>query len=94
MPITVRGRHHVVGWIAVFLGVAAMITLRDRAGFAARDRILLLQDSLQVLSRQHNQLVVRIETRLAPGALSLTGEELGLRSLTDNEIERVPVPRN
>lgn len=94
MPITVRGRHHVVGWIAVFLGVAAMITLRDRAGFAARDRIRLLEDSLQVLSRQHNELSGRVNMRSAPGALSLVGESLGLRSPTDNEIERVLVPRN
>lgn len=93
MPITVKGRYHVVGWIAVFLAVAAVITLRDRAGFAARDRISLLDDSLQVVSRQYNDLSARIAIRQAPGALLLLGEELGLRTPTDDEIERVLVPR-
>lgn len=94
MPIAVKGRHHLVAWIAVFLAVAAVITLRDRAGFAARDRIAALEDTLQVLERQHVDLSSRINTRLAPGPLSLLGEQLGLRIPTDNEIERVLVPRH
>ena len=94
MPIAVKGRHHVVGWIAVFLAVAAVITLRDRAGFTTRSRIALLEDSLQVLDRQYNDLNSRIAVRRAPGPLSLVGEQLGLRIPTDNEIERVLVPRH
>ena len=93
MPITVKGRHHVVGWIAVFLAVAAVITLRDRAAFATGERIAVLQDSLQVLSRQNTDLSARIANRQAPGALTVLGEQLGLRTPTDNEIERVMVPR-
>ena len=82
-----------VGWVAVFLAVAAVITLRDRAAFAAGERISVLEDSLQVLGRQFNDLSGRIENRRAPGPLGLLGEQLGLRTPTDNEIERVPVPR-
>lgn len=93
MPIAVRGRHLVVGWVAVFLAVATVITLRDRAAFAAGERISVLEDSLQVLGRQFNDLSGRIENRRAPGPLGLLGEQLGLRTATDNEIERVPVPR-
>lgn len=94
MPIAVKGRHHVIGWIAVFLAVAAVITLRTRAGFDTGDRIALLEDSLQVLERQHADLSARIANRLAPGTLTLVGEQLGLRTPTDNEIERVLVPRH
>ncbi len=94
MPITVKGRHHVVGWIAVFLAVTAVITLRTRAGFDARKRISALEDSLQVLSRQYSELSGEITNRTSPGTLGRIGEELGLRTPTDNEIERVMVPRN
>jgi hypothetical protein len=94
MPIAIKGRHHVVGWIAVFLAVAAVITLRDRAAFATGERVRALEDSLQVLSRQYNDLSSRIAIRQAPGALMLVAEQLGLRTPTDNEIERVPVPRH
>jgi hypothetical protein len=93
MPIAVKGRHHVVGWIAVFLAVAVVITLRDRAAFATAERIAALDDSLQVLLRQQVDLSGRVNDRLAPGPLSRLGEQLGLRIPTDNEIERVPVPR-
>ena len=82
-----------VGWVAVFLAVAVVITLRDRAAFATGDRIAALEDSVQVLGRQHDDLSARIHNRLAPGPLILLGEQLGLRTPTDNEIERVPVPR-
>jgi hypothetical protein len=93
VPITLKGRHHLVGWIAVFLGVAAVITLRDRAGFATVTRIGVLEDSQQVLQRQHADLHGRVANRLAPGELSALGESLGLRTPTDNEIERIQVPR-
>jgi hypothetical protein len=93
MPITVKGRHHVVGWIAVFLVVAAVITLRDRAAFATSKRIVALDDSLSVLKRQYVDVTARIENRQSPGALMRLGEELGLRTPTDDEIERVLVPR-
>lgn len=91
--MTVKGRHLVVVWIAVFLLVAAIITLRDRAGFEATARIARLEDSLQVISRQHAELSARIANQRAPGPLSQLGESLGLRIPTDNEIERVQVPR-
>jgi hypothetical protein len=93
MPIAVKGRHLVVGWVAVFLVVAVVITLRDRAAFATGERIDLLQDSMQVLQRQYNDLSGRIAVRTSPGALGVLGESLGLRFATDNEIERVPVAR-
>ena len=41
----------------------------------------------------NDDLSARIHNRLAPGPLILLGEQLGLRTPTDNEIERVPVPR-
>src|SRR5690349_7430217 len=49
MPIAVKGRHLVVGWVAVFLAVAVVITLRDRAAFDTTTRIGALRDTLQVL---------------------------------------------
>lgn len=91
--MTVKGRHLVVVWIAVFLVVAAVITLRDRAGFNTTARIAQLEDSLQVVARQHADFSARINNKLAPGPLSQLGESLGLRTPTDNEIERVQVPR-
>lgn len=82
-----------VGWVAVFLAVAATIALRDRAAFETTKRISLLADSLQVIERQYNDLSTQISNRRAPGPLSALGESLGLRTPTDNEIERVQVPR-
>lgn len=93
MPIAIKGRHFVVAWIAVFLLVAGVITVRDRRAFATEKRVALLEDSLQVLLRQHADLLARRSTRLAPGSLMRVGERLGLRTPTDNEIERVLVPR-
>ncbi len=82
-----------VVWVAVFLMVAAVITLRDRAGFEATARIARLEDSLQLIDRQHLELSARIANFRAPGPLSRLGESLGLRTPSDNEIERVQVPR-
>lgn len=81
-------------WIAVFLAVAGVITLRDRAAFATDQRIRTRGDSLQVLLRQRAELSSRINNRLAPGALTQVGEQLGLRTPADNEIERVRVSRH
>lgn len=92
MPISLRGRYLVVAWIAVFLVVAGIITLRDRAAFAARQRLGAIAESLQVVSRQYSELSAEIETTLSPGRLTLLGERLGLRTPTDTEIEQVPVP--
>jgi hypothetical protein len=93
VPLSLKGRHYLVGWVTVFLAVAAVITLRDRAAFATNTRIASLEDSLRVLGRQSNDLSTRLANRQAPGALSVVGERLGLKAPTDNEIERILVPR-
>lgn len=82
-----------VAWTAVFLVVAGMITLRDRAAFRAQDRYRVLEDSLQVVSRQYDQLSADIAARRMAGPLTALGERLGLRSPTDAEIHTVRVPR-
>jgi hypothetical protein len=93
VPLSLRGRHYLVGWITVFLAVAAVITLRDRAAFTTNERIAALEDSLRVLGRQHYDLTSRLVIRRTPAALSVVGERLGLKAPTDNEIERIQVPR-
>src|SRR5690606_9683735 len=92
-PMTVQGRHLALSGPAVRPVGAAVITLRHRPGFNATARTARLEDSLQVVARRHADLSARINNKLAPGPLSQLGESLGLRTPTDNEIERVQVPR-
>lgn len=93
MPISLKGRHYVVAWIAVFLVAAGIIALRDRAAFQATKRIAALSESLQVTNRQLVEVSTDIVNRTAPGELGRVGERLGLRIPTDSEIEQVRVPR-
>ncbi len=92
MPISLRGRYLVVAWVAVFLVVAGIITLRDRAAFAAGQRLGAVAESLQVVSRQQNELTAEIQTRVSSGPLTLLGERLGFRIPSDTEIYKVTVP--
>jgi hypothetical protein len=92
VPLSLRGRYLVVAWTAVFLVVAGSITLRDRAAFRALERYRILQESLQVVSRQHDELLADINNRVTAGELTALGERLGLRIPTDTEIELVRVP--
>lgn len=91
MPLSLRGRYLVVAWTAVFLAVAGVITLRDRAGFRALERYEVLQESVDVVTRQRAELGAEIHTRLSAGELTPLGERLGLRIPTDAEIARVSV---
>lgn len=77
----------------MFLAVAGTIALRNRKGFAAAARIAVLEDSMQVVSRRHSDLLAEINNFQAPGHLTRLGESLGLQTPTDNQIERVPVAR-
>lgn len=81
-----------VAWTAAFLVVAGIIAFRDRSAFRAQERYDVLGESLQVVSRQHDQFSAEIADRLASGPLTALGERLGLRSPSDTEIETVPVP--
>lgn len=92
MSLSLKGRYLVVAWTAVFLVVAGVITLRDRAAFRAQDRHRVLQESLQVVEREHAELLADINTRLSAGPLTALGERLGLRNPSDAEIETVRVP--
>jgi hypothetical protein len=94
VPITLRGRHYALAWVAVFLALAAIVSQRDRRGFRTAERIDSLARAFQVVSRQHAELQTEINTRLAPGELSRVGAALGLRVPTDSEIEQVGVPRH
>lgn len=91
MPLSLRGRYLVVAWTAVFLVVAGVITLRDRAAFRAVKRHEALRESLDVVERQHSELTAELATRRSPGELTPLGERLGLRIPTDAEIARVSV---
>ena len=91
MSLSLKGRYLVVAWTAVFLAVAGVVTLRDRAAFRALERYEVLEDSLQVVARQHTELLSEINTRGSLGALGELGARLGLRIPTDGEIEQVRV---
>lgn len=91
MQISLRGRYLVVAWIAVFLVVAGIVTLRDRAAFRVQKSMALVEESLQVVERQHNELNAEIANRKSSGALTPIGERLGLRIPSDTEIETVRV---
>ena len=87
-----RGRYLVVAWIAVFLVVALVITLRNRASFRTQEDLRAVAESLQVVSRQRDELLVDIRTRLSSAVLTPLGTSQGLRIPTDTEIETVRVP--
>jgi hypothetical protein len=87
-----KGRYLVVAWIAVFLAVAGVITLRDRAAFRTQETLRVVEESLQVVSRQHAELTADIANRLSAAVLTPLGESRGLRIPTDTEIETITVP--
>jgi hypothetical protein len=85
VPQPLKGRIVFLGWIAVFLATAGTIALRNHAAFQSRQRLLLLQDSLQAVARVHTQLAADVATLLSPAMLRPLGEQLGLRTPSDSE---------
>lgn len=91
MPKPLRGRIVFVGWVAVFLATAGTIALRNHAAFETRQRLLVLQDSLQAVARTHTQLAADVATLLSPALLRPLGERIGLRTPSDSETATVVI---
>jgi hypothetical protein len=91
VPKPLRGRIVFVGWVAVFLATAGTIALRNHAAFETRQRLLVLQDSLQAVARTHTQLAADVATLLSPALLRPLGERIGLRAPSDSETATVVI---
>jgi hypothetical protein len=87
-----RGRWFVLGWTAVFLAVASVITVRDTRGFARSRALDSLTDSLRVLQDMDITLRAEVETLLSAGEVARRGAALGLRAPSDSEIHTLRVP--
>lgn len=86
-----KGRHFVIGWMAVFLLSAGVVVVRLRRSFAIADRVKVLQNSIDSL------LAVRAEQDNALGplkgeALRIKAEALGLRAASDSELVTLILP--
>lgn len=89
----VRGRFFVLAWGAVFLVVAATISVRQYRAFATVARVAVLQDSVKAVRSVHGDVGAQLAGMRSPDVLRPRAESLGLRQPSEDEQVPLSVPR-
>ncbi len=91
MPL--KGRHWVMLWLGLFLGVAATVVARQTAAYQAASRIRRLREERGSLEARRADLQRRIRDASSRQVLGHKAEEsLGLHQPSDSELTVFPVP--
>jgi hypothetical protein len=91
--VTVKGRYWVMLWLALFLGVAAIVTARQTAAIKTAGRLEKLRDEHRSLQARRAELERRIhqaESRQVLGRKAV--DSLGLHQASDSELVEFTVP--
>lgn len=88
-----RGRHWVLLWLALFLGVALVVAGRQSAGYEAAGQVRVLREERLALEAKRADLVRRIREASSRRVLGDRAEEaLGMHYPSDTEQRVLPVP--
>jgi hypothetical protein len=91
--MTVKGRYWVMLWLALFLGVAAIVSARQGDAIAVAGRLRVLREERRSLEARRAEIERRIhqaESRQVLGRKAV--EDLGLHQASDSELVDFPVP--
>jgi len=81
----IRGRYWVMLWLLLFLGVATIVVVRQRAGLDTARRVAALRAERAALEAQGADLERRIRDGSSRKVLVPRAESLGLHSPSDSE---------
>jgi hypothetical protein len=88
----VRGRHHLLFWLLLFLAVAGGITARQTASIAGASRLSKLREQRTTLEARRADLARRIREASSRRALAPLAESLGLHEPSDSEFTYLKLP--
>ncbi len=81
----IRGRYWVMLWLLLFLGVATIVVVRQRAGLDTARRVAALRSDRAALEARLADLERRIRDGSSRKVLVPRAESLGLHSPSDSE---------
>ncbi|MDX2194114.1 MAG: hypothetical protein NW201_12225 [Gemmatimonadales bacterium] len=82
-----RGRHYLILWLALFLGVAAAVVTRQTASLATAARIRQLGTQREELLARRGDVERRVRAATSREVLQRVAQErLGLRIATDSDL--------
>ena len=87
----VRGRYLVIAWTAVFLAAVGAIVFRTRAGFEMQQRVVRLNDRIQVVEGIRGDVEAKVASLQSRPVLAPKVEALGLRFASDTEFRLLRV---
>ncbi len=87
-----RGRHWVLLWLALFLGVATVVSMRQASALKTARQLRELKDERAALEARRAELVRRIRQASGRQALGKIAEALGLHQPSDSEFVLFPIP--
>jgi cell division protein FtsB len=91
--MTLKGRHWVMLWLAVFLVVAAIVQVRQTASIQAARRVAALRQERANLEAREADLERRIRDASSRPVLGQKAQlELGLHFPRDSEQAPLPLP--
>ncbi len=82
-----RGRHWVVVWLALFLGVASIVVARQSAAYRLASQLGQLREERRALEAQRAELERRISVAGSRAVLVPRAERLGLHLPSDSEFK-------
>lgn len=89
-----KGRHWLLLWLGLFLGVAALITWRQSAAYQLSGELVRLKEQHATLDARRSGLERRIRGATGRHVLeSQVAERLGLHVAADSEMTLFPRPR-
>lgn len=88
-----RGRHHLMLWLLLFLAVASGVVARQNSAIARARRLAELRTERTNLEARRADLEGRIREGSSRRALAPVAQALGLHEPSDSDITYLPLPR-
>lgn len=91
--MTLKGRHWVMLWLALFLGVATVVQMRQTASYRTARRVAALRQERATLEARQGDLERRLREASSRQVLGrIAQERLGLHFPRDSEQAPLPLP--
>jgi cell division protein FtsL len=87
-----KGRHHLLLWLLLFLVVAGGIVARQNASIAAAGRLSRLREERTTLEARQADLTGQIREASSRRALAPVAEAMGLHEPSDSEVSYLKLP--
>ena len=81
-----KGRHHLLFWLLLFLAVAGGVVARQNASIAAAGRLSRLREERTTLEARRADLTRQLREGSSRRALAPVAEAMGLHEPSDSEV--------